>query len=281
MKNNIENSKINFSEWATLMDRVYGVNGHVGVLYALTAVFREDIIKLTGSCPNLFLYGAAATGKSALANSISVLYPNTLKPLGLQSQATDSNFINQFSKNKIAVFNEFDDSIKEDRFISLKAAYNGCALIRGKQEIGAPVIMIAQQISKRDNSAIIHRSIVLNMKTIKKTRIDLDYLKDLEYKGLQHLIEEIETHREAVNKYFEATYFRFLKGLRHSLFKRMSKRMEENETAPLRYKERIVRNYCVLLTILWIFLSRIELPILFDEFFDYAVDMIDKLNHEC
>lgn len=66
------NQSLNFREWATLMNEVYGINnnGKWAVLFALMCSYAKDIQKIDRRFSTLSLIGPTCSGKTSISNSL-------------------------------------------------------------------------------------------------------------------------------------------------------------------------------------------------------------------
>lgn len=275
---------ISFEEWMQLMQEVYGAAGMTGIAYVFIGMFKDIIFKIDNNCPHLSCYGEKGSGKSKFAESVTALFLHDLQPFNL-NHGTDFAFFNRLSRfrNCVTWFDEFDDqAIKEDRFQSIKGAYDGAGRERGKgtnknkteiARINSALLLTGQYLSTRDDNAALTRCIILPFtpddSRSKKQIAAYDKLKRLEKKGLTGLIAGILPFRAE----YEKQYIR--------LFPECFSELKEavtNEGAT--YKERVVRNYCAALTSVKFFMERLKIkwPFSYEDFFEKCKNDVIRLS---
>lgn len=266
-------SPIDFNTWCALMDKVYGENGRIGIVCVIVALFRDIIFKLNNNCPLFYGYGQIASGKSTWADSISNVFFKKMKAFNL-NQGTDFAFFQRIARfrNCVVVFNEFDeDAIKDIWFRAFKAAFDGEGREKGSgkgrktetQDINAVLLLIGQYLSTKDGAAVLSRVIpaVFEGKN-ERTPEEVENhrkLKDLEEQGLSGMLIELLQHRKTFDsKYYDAY------GENHKRLKAAVRNQE------VEIKERILNNYCVLLSCIDIFKDIFTFPFAYDDFFEYC-----------
>lgn len=271
---------IRFNEWCSLMNKVYGSNGHLGILYVFVGIFRDVIYKLNNSCPFLYGYGQVQSGKSVWADSISAVFFKGMKAFNL-NQGTDFAFFERLGRyyNCVITFNEFDENaVKDAWFRALKAAFDGEGREKGKggtknkttsQKIQSAILLLGQYLSIKDDASVLSRSIPapFSQTNERGDKADYDRLKQYEEHGLSGMLVELLQYRKLFEDKFNDTYAEQMKAIKAAV-----KDKGEN------YKERIVQNYSVLVTVLHIFKDKFEFPFTYEKFFNYAVDSIINLS---
>jgi len=86
-------SPITFSQWASLMYRVYEMKGIVAIAYTILTAFRDIIFSIDNNCPHLYAFGERSSGKSKWAESIMALFYVKRQAFNLNS-GTDFAFFN-------------------------------------------------------------------------------------------------------------------------------------------------------------------------------------------
>lgn len=273
-------SPIKFNEWATLMNRVYGENGNLGVLYIFVGLFRDIVYKLNNSCPFLYGYGQVQSGKTVWADSISAVFFKGMKAFNL-NQGTDYAFFERLGRyyNCVITFNEFDENaVKDAWFRALKAAFDGEGREKGKggtknktttQKIESAIVLLGQYLSVKDDASVLSRSIPAPFKQSNErgSKEDYNLLKQYEEHGLSGMLTELLVYRKLFEDRFYDAYAEQMKAIKVAI-------KEKDES----YKERIVQNYCVLLTVLHILKDKFNFPFTYETFFNYTVDSIINLS---
>ncbi len=279
----MENKNIHFEEWCKLLCNVYPEYGPFGIGFVFMALFRDVIFKVDNNCPLMLCYGEKGSGKSKFAESLQNFFLNDLQPFNL-NHGTDFAFFNRLSRfrNCITWFDEFDDNaIKEDRFQSIKGAYDGAGRERGKgtnknkteiARINSALVLTGQYLSTRDDNSALTRCIVLAFtpdNDRSKTAIDnYTNLKNVEKAGLSGMITELLKHREAFAKEYAKIFAVQFAELRNSI-----------QASKLPMNERVLRNYTALMSCIKFFsFSRFTFPFTVEEFFERCKTAVVRLS---
>lgn len=242
-------SDIEFTEWAELMQEVYGDHKAImATAFAAISIFRDVVFKTDNSCPMLYAYGQVQSGKSKYGESVAALFFNNMPAFNL-NQGTDFAFWNRLGRyyNCPMLFNEFDeDAIKEEWFRGLKSVYDGEGRERGRggkrnktetQKINCTVLLMGQILSTKDDGSVLSRCIILpfegtNSRSDKAVKA-FNQLKRLEKKGLTGILPALLNLRETFQESYAQKFDTNLKKLKELI-----------KTEGRTFKERIARNYC-------------------------------------
>jgi hypothetical protein len=245
-----QKSPVTFQQYAQHMMKMHLENGMPLICYAFVSLFK-DIITAYEKCPLLYGYGIVQSGKSTWAEGLYYLfYDKYSKPFNL-NQGTVYAFFNRMERfrNCPQLFNEFDeDFIDEEFFRAFKSFYDGEGRDRGKgikgktetQKINCTVILVGQTLTTRDGASVLIRSIPVNFRDpgersdIEKHNYDI--WNAWTNSGVNSCLTEIIQHR----KYFKENFFRIFN---EELVKLKTSMRESGD----QFKERIVKNYCILL----------------------------------
>jgi DNA primase len=264
-----EESPITFKEWMGLMFDVYGQHAFAGIPFVFVAIFRDIVFKVDNNCPFLYCYGETQSGKSKFGESIAAVFFKEIPAFSL-NQGTDFAFANRFERyrNCPVLFNEFDDNdIKHEWFQALKSAFDGEGRERGKgkrnkteiQRVNSAIILMGQYLSTKDDNSVVNRSIPLSfVPNAHRTEDQIkkyDKLKQLEKQGITSLITELLPYRAELEKEYYTLFNDTFKELRTLL------RAFKQE-----YKERVMRNYCALGTMVKFFSNKLALPFEWEEY---------------
>jgi len=274
-----------FGEWTSLMKEVYQDNAVTGIAFAIASVFRDLIYEKYKIFPHLFLFGEKQSGKSQLAWSLSNLFFNNLPAFNLNS-GTQVGFFRRLSriKNAITWFDEYCNEIMPARFQALKSAFDGVGHEKGKMsqdsrtivtKINSSLLISGQHLPTLDDNALYTRSCLLSFVKRKFTQQELDNydkLKGYEVEGLSSLVGDILQFRECVDKNYGMQFTEVMGQLKTSL----------NATR-YPYDERLVRNYCCLLTPIAIIQKQenpLQFNFTFDDLFAIAVKNIIEMSKQ-
>jgi hypothetical protein len=273
---------VDFSRWAELMKSVYGDDGMLGIAYVFIGLFKDLVYKIDNNCPLLFAYGEKGSGKSKFAESVSAVFLHNLQPFNL-NHGTDFAFFNRLSRfrNCVTWFDEFDDqAIKEDRFQSIKGAYDGSGRERGKgtnknkteiARINSALLLTGQYLSTRDDNAALTRCLILAFTPNDNRTADqiknYDQLKATEKNGLTSILTEVLQLRPMMQDNYAKTFPETFNELRKAI---------TDDGKP--YKERVLRNYTAVLNC-WKLISRhVQLPFTYAHVFDRCRQDVARLS---
>jgi DNA primase catalytic core len=265
-------SSITFSQWASLMQRVYADKGIVAVAYTILTVFRDIVFDIDNNCPHLYGYGERSSGKSKWAESISAVFYKKRSAFPLNS-GTDYSFFSYMQRfiNCPSFLNEFDkEIIRPEWFQAIKGVFDGEGRQKGVMgsqnkiqvmKVRSTLLLMGQYLNTSDDNSIVSRSIIQDFHEVDRNDDDkkeFDKLKALEEEGLSHLLVEILQHRLFVKENYRTVFNELLGEWRRSI------------TDTTTFNQRIMQNWCHLYTC-WLMLSdKIKLPISNDQFEAYC-----------
>ncbi len=274
--------KTTFEDWTRLMCEVYPDHGMIGIGYVLMGLFRDIVYKIDNNCPHLSCYGEKGSGKSKFAESVSAIFLNDLQPFNL-NHGTDFAFFNRLSRfrNCVTWFDEFDDqAIKEDRFQSIKGAYDGAGRERGKgtnknrteiARINSALLLTGQYLSTRDDNAALTRCIILAFSpddNRSPARIrSYDQLKAIEKRGISGLLVPIITYRKAFEREYPKMFSETFRELRQAI----------TDSGGV-YKERVLRNYTAVLNSFRFFMNHFRFPFTYQDVFERCRQDVIRLS---
>ncbi len=277
---------ITFQNWAALLYKVYPDHAMLGIGAIFLAMFRDIVFKVDNNCPHLSCYGQKGSGKSKFAESLfSVFFFNKL-PLNL-FHCTDFAFANHLErfKNCIMWGDEFDDNgLKEDRFQSIKGAYDGAGREKGRggtknktkiEKVNSFLLLTGQYLSTRDDNAALTRCIVLpflprNSETNPFTEEEITSytdLKNLEKKGITGLLVELIEHRKNFQNEYIKNFPETFKELRDLI----------NQQNGI-YNERVLRNYTAIANAYKYFFAHIVFPFTYQALLKTCVKDVIRLS---
>lgn len=280
--------KIEFSEWASLMNEVYkeNENGKWAIIYTFMCAFRSDIFNVDRIFTALFFIGPTGSGKSEIAYSIRSIFMQLESPIFNLNQGTDAAMFTLMEKYRDipVILDEYNDNqISDVKFQGLKAAvYDG----EGKQkrkdagskeldtsEINSPLILCGQESPQRDDNSLANRSIIRSVpkkddRTEQEDEI-FKKLKSYEKIGLQHLLLEILQYRKTVREHYPR--------LQREVFKELKNKVREN-VVNSDGLSRILNTYSMFLGMckLIINYTKFELPFTYEDFESIAIHELLK-----
>jgi hypothetical protein len=277
-----QESPVNFQQWCQMFHNVYPQQSMYGIGFVFIGLFKDVIYKIDNNCPHLSAYGEKGSGKSKFAESVSAVFLNDLQPFNL-NHGTDFAFFNRLSRfrNCVTWFDEFDDqAIKEDRFQSIKGAYDGAGRERGKggskskteiARINSALLLTGQYLSTRDDNAALTRCIILAFTPDNDRSEDsiknYEALKTIEKKGITSILTELLQHREAFAKEYQKEF--------HITFSELRELIREMNGE---YKERVLRNYSAILHCFKFFTRHFQFPFTYDQVKQKAAKDVIRLS---
>ena len=252
-------SNVTIKQWSALMQKVYAYdnNGRYAVAYLAAALFRSVIYNLYKIFPHLFLHGEKGSGKSQVGWSLSNVFQYGSPPFNL-SAGTDVAFFRWLARYRDVIiwYDEYTDAIDEKRFQALKSAYDGVGREKGKMsrdsrtesdKINSAAVISGQHLPQRDDNSLYTRSIVRFFVKPKEgynkeATQDYDRLKRMEEDGLSQIITTLLNERETVERKFGRTFSEILEYYKEATLMK-----------GIQVDDRILRNYTILATIVWIF----------------------------
>ncbi len=216
--------RCSFSEWASLMDRVYKINdnGKWALLFAIMCAFRSNIHCIDRLFTAPFFMGPMSSGKTQIAISIRSLFISPKVPifnLNIGTDAAMSTLMSTFRDAPVVLDEYNNKDISDIKFQALKGiVYDGDGRQKRKGTSGkeiendkvyAPVIICGQETPQRDDNALMSRIIVCEVpKPKSRTQEEIDLftkLKEIEDPskiGLSNVLFEVLQLRPLVMQHF-------------------------------------------------------------------------------
>lgn len=241
-------NNVSFQDWAKQYIKVWGDEGKIGMMFYISALFR-DIIKevLNNRFPLLNLYGVHGSGKTTFAESIQALFGKPQQPLELGGSSTPIGYARTMAQysNSIVLLDEYSNSLKRSYIDFLKGIYQGTGYTRGKKSndldtdniVNNSAAMLAGQEMPTFDTALFERVIMLTFaqKSFSdNAKKDFDALKDMEAKGLSKITAYMQRYR----KHFEQDYRQHFR----DAFERIRKRKD----IPVDMQDRMILNTAAL-----------------------------------
>ncbi|WP_166437262.1 DNA primase [Niastella caeni] len=268
---------LNFSSWASLMNRVFLEKGPVAIAYVILTIFRDVVFDVDNNCPHLYGFGERSSGKSKWAESVMALFYKKRPAFNLNS-GTDFAFFSYMQRfiNAPAALNEFDEKvIKPEWFQAIKGIFDGEGRQRGVMgsknrteimKIRSTVILIGQYLCTMDDNSIVSRSIIEGFNERELSEEDkkqYDKLKKHEDAGLSNILIEILQHRQFFKEKYSVSFNANLSEWR-------KKAADSGKDGA--FNQRVVQNWCHLFTCWQLIANHIILPISNKSFESYCFD---------
>ena len=267
-------SPISIDQWMSQLVKVYGDKGIVGIGFVFASLFRDILIKRFSFFPHLGLFGEKGSGKSKFGESLHNFFFYKMIPFDLNS-GTVVEFFRRLArtKNTISFLEEYHDNIHDFLFQSMKKAYGEGEREKGQAtfnyrksitNVNSSIIYTGQYYPARDDNSLATRSLLLSF--IKKPYTteeiqEYNLLKSWEETGLSSLILDIIRHREVVVTKLDEMYSSIAKQLKKDL-------------AGLEAQERMINNYLVILTPIYILWDKFNFPFTQEYFYSLCKELI-------
>ena len=282
-----ERDRIDFAQWASLMNEVYKINdnGKWAILFDVMCCFRDFIYDIRRCFTTLFFIGPTGSGKSQIAYSMRSLFMSPDAPVFNLNSGTNAAFwlIMARYRNVIAIMEEYNDTnIHEEKFQGLKSAVfdgegrmkvgNAGAKQIDSSKVNAIPLLLGQEAPQRDDGSLANRSIICevpNKRNFSDHEIEIfEKLKRHEKIGLSNILIEIISLRNIFVSKFNIIYTAEEKLLRRSV---SNLQMSDGLT-------RILNSVAMFTTICRIIVehTNLKLPFTYDEFYKLAVNKITK-----
>lgn len=240
--------KINFSQWAHQMFKVYPATAALAIAAIPMALFRDIIYSIDNNCPLLYAFGEPSSGKSKYAESINAVFFRKRNAFNVNS-GTDHGFFSymQRFKNVLCWLNEVDEAtLKPEWFQALKGAFDGESRERGRivngklkteiQKIEGLIMLSGQKVITADDNSLVTRCLIEPFskeddRTQQKIN-DYNTLKQWEDEGLTNLTAEILSLRQIYKDEYREVFNEIINDWRR------------NTPDAKRCNQRILQNWC-------------------------------------
>lgn len=221
---------IDFAQFADLFYQSNKLNGSIGIMFYILALFRDVVFDHLDFFPYLYLYGLRGAGKSSYVDFLLALFGDESKGHALKniSQAALSRIASQ-KRNAITYYKEYAKDAPEIVEDYLKTGYDGQSRTIGMKTTGTETksfeIMSAGIIDSNylptGSEAVFTRMIILDFEYDKFTEEQTEAyeaLKEIEKKeGLAQITKEIYTQRGFFADNFKDVYYGVLSEVKTEL----------------------------------------------------------------
>lgn len=272
---------ISFEQYSQHMVKMHKEAAMPLVCYAFISLFKDIIISYE-KCPILYGYGLVQSGKSTWAECLYYWFHDvSSKPFNL-NQGTIYAFFNRMERfrNVPQLFNEFDeDKISDDFYGAFKSFYDGEGRDKGKgikgktetQKMNCTVVLVGQTLTTKDGASVLIRTIPTKFpdpgERTEEEKANYDTWMAWVSKGVNSNLMEALQHRPYFKKRFFETFNEELTLLKTTI-------KDQGDS----FKERIAKNYCILLASGKIMLEKMQLGFAYNELFAYCLKNIVDLS---
>ena len=272
-------SSIGLPEFCTKMVEVFGDNAKISICYLLATIFRDIITSYTTNFPLLNLFGPKGSGKSELGITLMRFFTIGDRPINLRN--TTAPGLSQAlatSANGMVHLDEYKNTLDMRIIEIIKGAYDGVGrsrldMDRGKQIEKTPVdcgVIVSGQEMPTLDIAMFSRMIYLTHDTTvhdREAKDKFNNLADIRKMGLQHLTQQILSHRSA----FESSFYETYNEVTNEVYDMIDGAQVE---------DRLWRNWVMLLAAYKTLYLQLKLPFNYEEMKKLCVQGIKRQNSE-
>lgn len=210
--------QVEFEDWAKMIDEVYEVNGRIGLLYTLCAIFRDVHYNgvTPGWFPHLNFFGPPQTGKDTLAGSLLHLFGVPQEQISVSGTSTQKGIQRQYAQYSGALvwLNEYKNNIPFKMVEVLKSLFDGSSYTRAQKTndfmthatpVHCATVLSGQHRPNKDN-ALFSRVIFTTFVTRDFNVEAFGRLTELEKKGITSVLAQVLAQRERVEKNYLSFY---------------------------------------------------------------------------
>ena len=272
-------ASISLRDFSTIMVEVFGNNAKIAICYLLASLFRDVITSYTTNFPLLNLFGPKGSGKTELGITLMRFFTIGDRPLNLRN--TTAPGLSQalaMSANGLCHLDEYKNTLDMKIIEIIKGAYDGVGrarmdMDRGKQIEKTPVdcgVIVSGQEMPTLDIAMFSRMIFLTHDSTTHDRAAKDkfnHLVDIRKMGLQHLTQEILSHRQL----FVSSFYENYNDVTNEVYDHIDGAQIE---------DRLWRNWVILLTAYKTLYRTLELPFEYEEMKELVIAGIKRQNSE-
>ena len=282
-------NRMEFTEWATLMDEVFQVNqnGKWAVMFSIACCFRDLIYNIVGSFTALCFAGPTGSGKTELAYGIRGLWMRRKAAVFNLNSGSDASFfltLEQF-RNVPVIMEEYNDNtISAVKFQGLKAAvYDDKGRTKVKDiasksldvsKTNAAPILLGQDTPQQDDGSLSNRVIICEVPKKeggfnKEETERFERLKRQADLGMGNILLDIVRQRPVFERYFKQIFFEEVARMKEATWESTTNKegLERviRSVAILSATARLVEEHC-----------DIRLPWRYADFYHLAVNKIPR-----
>lgn len=272
--------KFNFTDWAQLMQDTYGDKCIPAVLFYVSSLFRDIIMKHLQRFPILNLFGPPGAGKGQMAESLMSMFGIKQDQIMLGGASTVVGFMRKFAQliNAIVWLDEYKNNLPIKFIESFKNIYDGKGYERGKMTndfttestpINSSCILSGQEMPTVE-PALFMRCVMIAFEEGKFTqeqRIAFNKLKnEYENEGLSYITADIISQRGVMAAAFKENY--------NIIFKQTIK-----DVANVEVDDRMIMNISILLTTMHVFKDVLKFPFTYAFAKDYMIENMRTMHN--
>ena len=255
---------------------VFGENAIAGIGFYFATLFRDIIIAQHRFFPILNIFGPKGTGKSEMAVTLLKLFGDL--PVGINmTNSTVPAMADHVAhtRNTLCHIDEYKNSLEFEKIEFLKGLWDGVGRSRMNMEkdrkkemtaVDAGIMLTGQEMATADN-ALFSRVLFLSVSKTEfseEERMRFEELKRIEKQGLTHITNKLLKLRRVFVDEYAPCYNEAVSDVRPHIIAQV--------------EDRILKNWCVVLTALRI-VTRIEaLPFTYEKAVRTFAEMIKRQN---
>lgn len=209
---------VDFAEWSKLVYNTFGINGAIGINYAIASIFRDIIFDELKFFPFMFLFGLYGTGKTSFIESVLNLFGAHTIGTAL-SNVTTSGLSRETSQriNSLFYYKEFTTKNSEIANPFILNAYDGSGRTtavkstdnRTTKHLPKSGILFDGNYLPVQKDAVFSRLIFMEFdenKFTDKQKKAFGLLAKQKEAGLSQIVKELLQHRDLFKQKFKETY---------------------------------------------------------------------------
>lgn len=265
--------KLTFEKYLEKFYLVFKDNCAIALLFSLSSIYQDIIVKSINGFPILFLQGIPSTGKDQLAICCQSFFGEHQASINVEAGvSTVKAHIREFAQftNSICQFSEYKSGDKQLDGI-LKGIWDRNGYKRGTIEsnVATDTVPILSSLlltgnQTPDDEALITRLIWLEMNKndfSEEEKKNYNELKELTQNGISSYTNSLIQYRELYSVNFKELY-------------QKNKSNIDKEFSKL--ESRFSTNYAILLTTYEILSGKINFPFTYDEVFKLIIELIEN-----
>lgn len=274
---------LDFKDWSELIYKAYGINGAIGIIFLVLALFRDYILSLTGFFPFLFLFGDQGAGKSNYINFFLHLFGEPNNGISLLN-STDKGFSRSLTQRTNALYylKEYTNAIDKKTVDVFKTGYDGELYTMAQKsndnktitlEITSACMVDGNELPTSE-AALFARMIVLNFednKFSKESTVAYKTLLENRDKGFCQVTRELLKYRPFIEEKFKKVFDDTFYDVKSSLTK-------EKEIS-----DRQLRHIALLLAPVKLLQDKLDFPFQYDDYANAVIENAksqDELSNE-
>lgn len=266
---------LNFSDWSKLFYDCFGVNGAVGILFLILAVFSDIVFSNVRFMPFLFLFGDFGTGKTSFVERLLSVFGSDI--IGTSLNNATSIALSRLASsrvNSLFYFKEYTEETDEKTQDFILSAYDRAGRTTGIKSndsktktfpVRSALIFDGNNLPSQ-KSAVLSRMILLNFEDSSFTPEQVgsyNRLKVAAGEGLGNVLLEILSKREVFEKGFKSAFSENASDLK-SLY-------------PGKYPERMINHIALLMAPAKILWTTLKFPF---DFIDTLKSIIQNADNQ-